>query len=436
MKQPKQGRAFERRNGQEGFSWEGIATKVDPAGNPPNRPRDDVNVRHQGGTIISRPGFQGDGGVIPLMPIHEVDIGDMTGLERPPYAVVDTERWAPHWLAEHGSSAGVRLWMVAEPYLPNEFASIMFLDTDADQAFQTVALVRCQVPNHALPIEKFNNEFFFGDIGGLRKLYLIPSKEGAEQPPVETDQLADEVIVSYPPYQTAGLHAHDGKLFFSIAVPGGGQVYAWDGLGITPETVFLTAGDDVTMCTYKDTLVASVAGDGLYVRDATGAWTHQVLGGFVPCRFPCSVAEYGNLLYILDGVNNIFTWDGATITLAHTIVGANYMNACAKLAGRLYFIYVGAGGLTQLGFVDQDNAVPFTDIGTRTPLRTDGFPIFALAAYRGRLWFPFSGNPNPTGMMWHSQQFVPFDGWQETGSDIAFCFRAPQHFPISTLRTL
>jgi hypothetical protein len=122
VKKPSQGRPFERRSGLEGFAWEGIATKVDPAGSPPNRPRDLVNVRLQAGSIISRPPFHGDGGFIPLLPVHDVEDPDAT--ENPPYAVVDAERWTPHWLGDHGSAAGVRLWMVAEPTVPNDFARI------------------------------------------------------------------------------------------------------------------------------------------------------------------------------------------------------------------------------------------------------------------------------------------------------------------------
>lgn len=444
MKQPRQGRPFERRNGQEGFAWEGIATKVDPAGNPPNRPRDLVNIRVQGGVLISRPSFLGDGGYVPLIPVHDVETPDAA--ENPPYAVIDVVRWTPHWLGDHASAAGVKLLAVSEPILPNDFAGIGFVDTDADLPLQTVAQVRIQGTAFALPVEKFNNEFYFGDFGGLRKLYLIPAHEGEFTPPVSTDLLADEVIVSYPNYRTGALQEHEGKLFFAITANGFGEVHAWDGLAVTPEFVMTNdASAGCTMAVYKDTLVVAVrdyvaVGQGaLLIRDAAGAWTTATIAGFNPSRLPCSIAEYGNLLYIVDGANQIFTWDGTTILLAHTLpaLGSD-LNCVAKLAGRLYYSWVDVTNLrVELGIVDQDNTVAsrYNDYGTRSGVRAGGAPITAMAQYRGRLWAAIFVGVD-TLFFWHSTQYMPFDGWQQTSTPEAFTASGLGLGFISNLRTL
>lgn len=443
MKQPKQGRPFERRNGQEGFAWEGIATKVDPAGTPPNRPRDLVNTRIQAGVIISRPGFQGDGGYVPLVPVHDVE--DPDPLENPPYAVVDAIRWTPHWLGDHASAAGVKLMVVAEAIVPNGFATIGFVDTDADNAFQTVASVRMQATGYALPIEKFNNEFYFGDFSGLRKLYLVASREGAANPPVNTDQLADEVVVSYPGFRTGALQEHEGKLFFAITANGFGEIYTWDGLAVQQEFVMTADGAaGSVMVVYKDTLVVAMRdyvapGQGaLLVRDAAGAWTTFTLVGFNPSRFPSSVAEYGDLLYIMDSVDTIFTWDGATIALAHTLpAGASNLDACTKLAGRLYYGWLDTVGVkAELGCVDQDNSVAFryNDFATRSGVRAGATPISAMATYRGRVWV--SMFPSSNIFLWHSIQFVPFDGWQEIATTPAFTALGFSPGFVTNMRTL
>lgn len=422
---PSQGRSFERRNGAEGFVWEGIATKVDPAGNPPNRPRDLVNIRIQGGVLISRPGFQGEGGYIPLCPIHNVNGGSDLD-ESPPFDVSDVVRWVPHWLGEHNSAAGVRLWLVAETTTANGYGYLMFGDPDSDLGFQVVATLRQAVANQSIPIEKFNNEIYYGDHGGLRKLYLIPSPEGALTPPISTDVLADEVIISYPEYMTGALQEHAGLLFFAATGgPSFGTIYSWDGLGVTQEFVMAIVAAGAVMTTYRDTLVVSVrdyagAGQGsLLVRDATGAWTAHTLAGFQPSSRMNSMSEYGDLLYIMDGVNKIYTWDGANIALGRTLpAGAAGAHCCAKLSGRLYYGWSDVtGGISQLGYVDKDNgaAQRYTDAGTRLGIvaYTAGAHIDAMAQYRGRLWLSILNGGTQT-IYWHSKQFMPFDGWQNS----------------------
>jgi hypothetical protein len=299
-----------------------------------------------------------------------------------------------------------------------------------------------------LPVEKYNNEFFFGDYGGLRKLYLVPSREGALQPPVNTAQLADEVIVSYPDYRTAFLQEHEGRLYFAVvAGPSFGEIFAWDGLAVVSEFVMISSGGSGCIATtYKDTLVVAVrdysgVGAGaLLVRDATGAWSTVALVGFNPARFPCAIAEYGDLLYILDGVNQIFTWDGTVLALAHTLpVGGASLNACAKLAGRLYFSWADTVGvLSELGFVDQDNILAnrFTDHGTRSGVRSDALVATGMAAYRGRLWIAYIFSSS-VRLMWHSQQYVPFDEWQQLSDAGSFAAAtASVSAPISTMRSL
>lgn len=444
-KQPRQGRTFERRNGQEGFAWEGIATKVDPAGAPPNRPRDLVNVRLQGGVIISRPSFQGDGALIPLLPKYYT--GAIDPAENPPFAVQSVGRWIPHWLGEHNSAAGTRLWMVSETATAFSEAQLSFLDTDADLAFQQVAAVPLQGSGFSLPIEKFNNEFYFGDYGGLRKLYLIPSTEGSSAPPVDATLLSDEVVAAYPGFRTGALQELDGKLFFGIVGAPNGEIFAWDGLGIAPETSLTTSGAaGMVMAVFQDTLVVAVRdetapGQGaLLVRDATGAWTVHTIVGFNPSRYPNSMAEYGGLLYILDSVDGIYTWDGTNIVLAHTLPAAGVdLNCCAKLSGRLYFAWADVtNGVTELGYVDQDNAPgsKFVDYGTEAGVWAPDNNVTAMAQYRGRLWLSFNDSVFGCVVAWHSMQFMPYAGWQTTVDPGIFSSSSPVGDIISNMRTL
>jgi hypothetical protein len=446
-KKPSQGKTFERRNGQEGFAWEGIATKVDPAGNPPSRPRDLVNIRTQGGVLISRPGFQGDGGYIPLAPVFDPLTADVA--ENPPFAVIGVLTWIPNWLASHNSAAGVKLWMTSESLIANGNASLGIVDTDADLGIQRVADFQSRTPNTAVPIEKFNNEFYYGDISCLRKLYLIGVEEGGFSPPV--DSISDEVIATYPGFETRALQEQDGKLYFAaVNGPSFGHIYSWDGLGVFDEyTMASSGGTGAVMAVYKDTLVVGLrdetaVGQGtLLVRDATGAWTSHTLVGFNVSRFANAMSEYGDLLYIMDGTNQIFTWDGAVIALGHTIPGVgNGLQCCAKLSGRLYFAWTDTlNAWIELGFVDQDNPAPqrYTDVGTRAGALAapTNEKCDALAQYRGRLWLAvLLGGTTDPAIAWHSQQFMPYDGWQRSGSAIAFTSGTPQIVRITNMRTL
>jgi hypothetical protein len=443
-KQPRQGRPFERRNGQEGFAWEGVATKVDPAANPPNRPRDLLNVRLQGGDIISRPPFQGEGCYIPLLPLYYTGISDPT--ENPPFGVFGVDRWVPHWLGEHNSAAGTRLWLVSETTIPNDTVRIEYLDTDSDKGFQAVAALPTSGFGFAQSIEKFNNEFYYGDVGGLRKLYLIPSVEGSNSPPVDVTLLSDEVVVAYPTFRTGALQEHEGKLFFALVGGGLGEIHNWNGLGVTFEFTMTNSGSDgCVMAVYKDTLVVALreyvgAGQGaLLVRDAAGGWTTHTLGGFNPSRYPNSMVEYGDLLYILDSANNIFTWDGSVIALAHTLpLGGGDLNVCAKLSGRLYYAWTDiANGIIELGYVDQDNPPinKFVDQGTEAGVFSPAVPVTAMAQYRGRLWLAFNIFPSQV-VAWHSTQFMPYAGWQFTQGPGAFTTGVPNGPVISNMRTL
>jgi hypothetical protein len=444
-KQPRQGRPFERRNGQEGFAWEGVATKVDPAANPPNRPRDLLNVRLQGGDIISRPPFSGEGCYIPLLPIYYTGISDPT--ENPPFGVFGVSRWTPHWLGEHNSAAGTRLWLINETLVPNDTIRIEYLDTDADRGFQLIAALPSPNFGVAHPIEKFNNEFYYGDSGGLRKLYLIPSVEGSNSPPVDVSLLSDEVVVAYPTFETGALQEYEGKLFFSLVNgPSFGEVYNWNGLGVTFEFTMTASGaSGCVMALYKDTLVVAMrdyvgAGQGaLLVRDAAGGWTTATLLGFNPSRYPNSMVEYGDLLYILDSANNIFTWDGSVIALAHTLpIGGTDLNVCAKLSGRLYFAWSDvSNGIIELGYVDQDNPLlnKFVDQGTEVGVFSPNEPVTAMAQYRGRLWLAFNIFPSQV-VAWHSTQFMPYAGWQFTQGNGQFTASSANGVRLTNMRTL
>lgn len=106
------GKYFEYRAGQGGFVWGGMATKIDPGGSAPDRPRFLENVRVQGGSIISRPDFIGPGAFIPALTLYDPDIEDdpdVNPKNRLRLSIEDYAQWDPQFAAEFNPVGGTRL---------------------------------------------------------------------------------------------------------------------------------------------------------------------------------------------------------------------------------------------------------------------------------------------------------------------------------------
>lgn len=330
------GRFFRYRNGMEGFYWKGMATKTDPGAQPPDRPRLVLNGRYVGGHIVARP----DISAAPVAAVPQRSgIGGLFG------------SWHPAFLTQQHSYAGIRLWFGARPPssgMTGEFVggTIGFIDTDWDKEYKDVA--NYYHPSSFTPIvEKFANFIYVGDYEALRRLYRVdpPVAQAVEE--YEEKTPADEIVASYPGFMTTALFRHDNKLFFALADPTGtanGFIYSWDGYGLTQEynlTVPGTSG--VAMYSFRNTLVVTVRGLGsILVRSVTGAWSTATVGGFDSSGYMNSMAEVGSKLYIANGGDKIYTWDGTTLALAQTILGGTSPTRCnclARFNGRLYYLW-------------------------------------------------------------------------------------------------
>jgi hypothetical protein len=212
-KKPITGQYFSFRNGERGFSWEGMATKVDPGGSPPNRPRYMGDCRIQGGSIISAPEYWGHGTMVPpgprLTKNYDPD-------NRPPFqnSTGAVGWWDKHWIGVHNTLGVNRLWWGGFPAfdytgVPPDWvqlesgASIGFIDIDTDPPFNNVATYPAN-DTWTPSIEKFNREVYFGDYGKLRKLQQVvppPGKDPSEIHPSPPD----ETVVTFPGFRCAVL---------------------------------------------------------------------------------------------------------------------------------------------------------------------------------------------------------------------------------------
>jgi len=446
----KGGRYFEYRNGLGGFSWEGMISKVDPGGHPPNRPRYLGNTRIQGGVITAHPQYAGLGTLVPKTRRLDPDVSDSTN--RPPFGTETTNPWLKHWIGEHNSVGGTRLWWGGYPPLDyvgsswvvvNGGAYVGYIDTDWDPPFNEVAYYPAN-DTWTPSIEKFNREVYLGDYGKLRKLQLIKPPAGADPADILSAP-ADETIASFPGFRCAVLQEYNGKLYFMLTDPftlGNGEIWSWDGFQVVQEYVMATPGSlGGAAAVYKNQLVFTVAGYGsiIYYDPASG-WATATLGGFDSSPFLNSLAQYRDKLYIMDGVDGIYSWDGSALALAYTIVATEAEMGrapgiapipalgfcCAVLNDRLYFAWTDTAvtpNVITIGAYDDKSAGGFQWLPSyqRTGYISDlgGYPSIggngsctALAQYRGRLWAAFGDYPTGNSMVWtHSNQFTPYDGW-------------------------
>jgi hypothetical protein len=477
----KGGQYFEFRNGLGGFSWEGMATKVDPGGNPPNRPRFLGNTRIQGGVIVGNPPYRSSGTIVPETLNLNPLVGN--GANRPPFDDVGSgSKWEMQWIGEHNSVGGTRLWWGGEPPLTfidpnwvviNGGAFIGFIDTDDDPPFQEVAFYPAG-DSWTPSIEKFDREIYMGDFGKLRKLKLIRPPAGLDPADILSAP-ADETIATFPGFRCSVLQEYNGRLYFLLTDPFVGsnaEIWSWDGFQVVQEFVTATtASSGSAAFVYKNQLVFTLAGYGSIVFfDPAGGWQTATLGGFDSSPFLNSMAQYRDKLYIMDGIDKIHSWDGTSLALEHTIAPtftemgrgsivpiAALAFCCAVLADRFYFAWTDVAvspNVITLGCLDgkTDPASQWINNYQRTFSITDlgGMPAIggngtctALGQYRGRLWGAFGDFPvGNSQVMTHSVQFAPYDGWFRcdgaNGPGTSFGSGAPfpGKVPINFLRSL
>lgn len=449
---------FDYRAGQKGFVWEGIATKVDPGGSPPNRPRDIRNMRLQGGSIITRPDFGGPGTVVPATPIYDPDV--FNGSNRPTFDITggypgNYVPWFPHWTAELNSVGGTRLWWGSKPPLEYQDppgvwvatgtgSQYGYIDTDMDPVFNVVGLFNTN-DSWAAFIEKYNREVYVADYGSLKKVYQINSQPGLQNGPIDIlSEPAVEIIAAFPGFRPTSMLEFQGKLYFLLSDPftlNNAEIWSWDGFQVVQEYVLADpAAAGSAMKEYKNTLIVTVSGWGSFLELKSGSWSVITPGGgYDSSPLPNCMAAYRDKLYIMDGVDKIWSWDGTTATLEHTIsatdaemgrpgsgIAAVPINAfcCINFNDRLYYGWTDGAvspNLVTMGCHDLDNEAtyqwndPWVD-GSFIDTVPDGpgadGGMTAMGVYRGRIIVAMGQYPTGNSAVYsHFVQNAPYTGW-------------------------
>lgn len=323
------GKFFRFRNGTDGLYWKGMSTRTDLGAQPVDRPRLVVNGRYVGGHIVARP------------PISPTPVASVPGRQ----GIGVSGVWHPSFLTEHHSYAGLRMWFGAKP-ADTPGAQVAFFDTDWDLEYKDVATYYHGF-YFAPVIERFANFIYVGDHEALRRIYRVDVPAAATTTEYDYDAPADEIVVAFPGFTATALHYHDGRLYFALADLSGtsnGFIYSWDGYQSVLEYSMTTAGaTGVAMKSFRNTLVVTVRGLGsILVRSATGSWSTVTVGGFDSSGFMNSMAELKDKLYIVNGGDKVYQYNGTALSLAHTITGGTTptrANCCVTFNGRLYYLW-------------------------------------------------------------------------------------------------
>jgi hypothetical protein len=357
-----------------------MATKIDPGGSSPDRPRFLENVRVQGGSIISRPDFIGPGAFIPAITQYNLQITDDPEINpknrvRLQIAAGNIPQWDPQFAAEFNSVGGTRLWWGSTPGMawqpppdglgwvasPTTGAVFGYVDTDSHPVFNTVGRYDSD-DNWPPVIEKFNTEIYIGDFGCLRKIFQVQPPAG--QAPVNVlNTPADVIVLAFPGFRATAMIEFQGKLWLVLTDPSGatnGQIWSYDGFVANIEYTMAVSGTTgAAIAVYKNELIVTVAGFGSIIRrNAAGAFSTHTVGGFDSSPYLNSMAQYRDKLMIMDGVDKIYSWNGTALALEHTI--APVLNPDSGLVPVVAYAYCCAvlNDIFYYGWTDINSIIP------------------------------------------------------------------------------
>jgi hypothetical protein len=366
----------------DGFSLGGMMKDTDPGSSPPNRPRNVLNGRYQGGGIISRPPYE----FVDWIPDFTQKTGDPYG----PEPSTSTNQWNIKFMTEHHPTRfNNQLWVgrvdgnssilqvVTQPFkLPEDVASYPSLITKPPV------------------VERYNNEVFVGDTGYLRRIYRIGG--------TLADLPTDDILYSFDGFRVYAMAEFAGRLFVFVADPTGvanSYVFSYDGLTVYAEVTLTTAGKDgASFAEHNGRLFLGTKGDSLLrIRDAAGSWTTQAqtggLGTYTHSGYGNAMWTINDALYIAGDANlSVYGEVGGTPTLVsdtaphpggmtRVLVGCSigaygFMGGTIVRPGETYYTP---------GFVNQNTGVinpdHLADESADTDMIPKGCTIFANRLY-------------------------------------------------------
>lgn len=277
----------------QGFQWRGMMPDLNPQDQPPNSPRQILNMRRIGGRFEQRPGRDAVAG---LGASHSI-----TGM-------VDHEIATPRSL------------MVTGDGCPGVSTTIGFYlaayDTEQDPRFQRVTYY--PTTTNPVSIATYGDQFYFSVDNTFRRLQSIRPPYGLEM--IDIGGIGQEVSMWTLPTgydYVSSMAEHEGSLIICAVgtVPAASAIFNWDGTTFTNElspTSPMTAFGE-----FRDTLIGGFeTASGIRVRASDGTWGALITPGAGTANWPVahSSASYRDRFYFPNRDEDIFVFDGTTLT--------------------------------------------------------------------------------------------------------------------------
>lgn len=240
-------------------------------------------------------------------------------------------------------SDALRLYLVAKgcPGISTTVGrSILWYDPDFSATIQRMLYYDHATSSAVIAVH--DGAIYMGVDAWLKRVYSVQPTVGVE-PITITGIQQDTNIVNLAGYKITALRSWEGLLFIAAedtTTPGASKILVYDGTTILED---LTGIDPVTyICPWRDKLAfgfgsstnliklrSKGAAPGTYANVSPGTGTLGTV----------SMVEHGGSLYIADGGDDIWDYDGTSLDVFHNVSGATLMNAVESFNGFLYFGY-------------------------------------------------------------------------------------------------
>lgn len=213
----------------------------------------------------------------------------------------------------------------------------------------------------ALSIGIFDGKMMLGLDSALKSLTTIVTPYGTESLSI-TGGAQERPLDTYTGFIIRAICEFDGRAFLGLdAGAGASRIGTWDGItsryGLTASAPADLSGIDAptTFCRWRDLLVVGFGLATNHIRTrvpgdtSPGTWTTvPPAAGNIASR---KMESYKDILYIADGGENVWSYDGTTLQKARTIVGAT-INGIVEFNGYLHYAYMSAAAHAIIGRFD------------------------------------------------------------------------------------
>jgi hypothetical protein len=366
----------------EDAGWAGVNTEDDPISLRANELQRGQNLRRQGKILKSRPGL-----------VQKIDLATVAGFS--PGAVM--------WMKEAPiTGTPLNLWassLGVYGATPDEGASILRLESTAVPMEHRYAAFTAAA-DRQIPLASYGSRLIIGDGSVLRELIRIVHYPGpGTDVALRIPTAPTAILAQIPGYAIRCLLEFDGKLFVgleNLTTAASSKIAVWDGMQLTDDIT--SVRPPLALGIWRDKLVAGFDATAANIRVrnrgvAPGTWNTFALAGSLCATQGNAMQEFGPYLYIASGADKIFKFDGAALTLVHTITDcATNGRGVTSLVLHNDLLYYGWNAITtyvaSLGRHDPDStATEWVD--SYRVLATGATALFntisALASYRGRI---------------------------------------------------